>query len=158
MKNNRLTRTQVRELLSHYKSLVWKKRGIFPDGKGDASSIWFDLQSIKEFISEIDSHNVNMAVDEKDKISGIRFYYGAYPKDFPNVDPRYTDRHTLVWVATFAERNGKQNCDDEGNEVGWGRIDAMNHGFPCPPDCGTGGGGFGEGIYYKTTQLEEETL
>ena len=158
MNKNRLTRTQVCELISNYKSQVWDKRGIFPDGQGDASSAWLDLQAIKEFVNEIETHNVSKAIDENDRISGIRFYYGAYPEGFGNVPPGYVNRHTLVMVPTFKQKEGIANYDDEGNEVGWGRIDAMNWMHLCPPNCG-GGGGFGnviaQSVYASEPKVQE---
>jgi hypothetical protein len=160
MNKNRLTRTQVQELISHYKTQVWDQRGVFPDGQGDAGSIWFDLQSVKEFIEEIDQHNATKAETEDDKINGIRFYYGAYPEGFANTPPSYTNRHTLVFVATFRQKNGILRCDDEGKEVAWGSVDPMNFGFPCPPDCGGGGGGavIAKGIYSKAPKALAENL
>lgn len=157
MNKNRLTRTQVCELISHYKSQVWDQRGVFPDGQGDAGSIWFDLQSIKDFIADIDVHNAEKAKTDDDKINGIRFYYGAYPENFHGVPSSYTDRHTLVFVATFREKNGVLRCDDEGREVEWGSVDPMNFGFPCPPDCGGGGGGatLAKTIYISADKVEQ---
>lgn len=91
----------------------------------DAYSIWFDLDTIKNFIYHFENdlkHNSQYANRKK----GIRIYYAAYPevntwktkteyKDiaFMADDPlkiKYEKKHTLVMIPTLQNENGKI-CD-----------------------------------------------
>ncbi|MEI9944100.1 MAG: hypothetical protein WDN26_07720 [Chitinophagaceae bacterium] len=67
---------------------------------------------------------------------GVRLYFGAYNKDFPE-KPLYAGRQTVVLVATRQKEteNGVTNKDvyitsKEGNT-----ILAYNAGSLCPPFC-----------------------
>lgn len=83
----------------------------------DASSIWFSLETLKNFIFKIES-----AVCEKDcsdKLNlGIRIYYAKYPQsmsgfpDLAGVDPAFNQHHTLFMVPTFqADPNSQEHWD-----------------------------------------------
>jgi hypothetical protein len=85
----------------------------------DAQSIWFDLETLKKFMYQIE-YNVNKypAQSENKKI-GVRIYYAAYPKnalmrDFANhqtdpnfsYNPDYENKHTLVMIPTITGADG----------------------------------------------------
>lgn len=85
----------------------------------DARSIWFDLETLKEFLYQIE-HNVNKnPAQGRDKKLGVRIYYAAYPDNSkmrdlaatqtdPNFsyNPAYEKKHTLVMIPTI-EKDGK---------------------------------------------------
>lgn len=80
----------------------------------DARSIWFDLETLKEFLYQIE-HNVNKnPAQGRDKKLGVRIYYAAYPDNIkmrdlaatqtdPNFsyNPAYEKKHTLVMIPTI---------------------------------------------------------
>jgi hypothetical protein len=80
----------------------------------DARSIWFDLETLKEFLYQIE-HNVNKNPTQgRDKKLGVRIYYAAYPDNTkmrdlaatqtdPNFsyNPAYEKKHTLVMIPTI---------------------------------------------------------
>lgn len=124
-------------------------------GIDDAHSIWFDLETIKSFIAEIENqaHLIDPTCPNEDL--GIRFYYAAYPETPTSPIPNdYALRHTLVMVPTKKEDDGSGqmlNYDfnpfesdsetDTENALaitaGLGRNAlAQNHGILVPPGNG----------------------
>lgn len=89
----------------------------------DARAIWFDFETLKQFIYHIE-YNVNKNFEvAHDKKLGIRIYYSAYPSaEEMNVfmsqqndstyqfDPAYQNLHTLVMIPTITGTDG-QNFD-----------------------------------------------
>lgn len=84
----------------------------------DANSVWFDLRTVKKFIStvEIESQSRNGNINLKDL--GVRFYYASYPKEenwdvFNNTGtnpPReYAQLHTLIMVPTLNMKDSSGN-------------------------------------------------
>jgi hypothetical protein len=121
----------------------------------DAHSIWFDLETIKNFVAEIENQARLIDPTCPDKNLGIRFYYAAYPEDPTSPVPDdYAMRHTLVMVPTKKEDDGSGemlNYDfnpfesdsetDTENALaligGLGRNAlAQNHGILVPPGSG----------------------
>lgn len=82
----------------------------------DAKAIWFDLETIKKFIYQIEHNaNTNFAQSQNKKL-GIRIYYASYPKNTqmaqmalndPNFyyNPSYENLHTLVMIPTISGAN-----------------------------------------------------
>jgi hypothetical protein len=77
-------------------------------GANDAHSIWFDLATLKKFVSDIETEaqKVNAAISENDL--GIRFYYAAYPKqddwsmmENTPIGKECAGMHTLVMIPTL---------------------------------------------------------
>ncbi|MGO4707518.1 hypothetical protein AB4Y90_00095 [Chryseobacterium sp. 2TAF14] len=107
----------------------------------DAHSIWFDLPTLKTFISEIETQAQLIDQTVKDSDLGIRFYYAAYP-EVPemSVPANYANRHTLVMVPTKKKDNLDYDFnpleDTNGALAITGLITdalAMNHGTLVPP-------------------------
>lgn len=73
----------------------------------DAQSIWFDLETLKQFIYQVEMNAKQNNVSSQDL--GIRFYYASYPEEnlwgkFPDlidVPANYKKLHTLVGIATI---------------------------------------------------------
>ncbi len=102
-------------------------------GKEDSLSSWYSVEELEEFIETIKMNGGD----------GIRFYFGAYPKDFA-LKPEYAGRQTIVMVATRGkmEEDGVVSTKDlytTGDE-GKPKILAYNLGQICPPVCGGPGG------------------
>lgn len=116
-KNSQMNYSLVHEMIANYRNN--QLRAIENSGDpllaNDAQSIWFSLETLKNFILTIEN-----AVAEKlgnsNKNLGIRFYYAAYPEiskwDQPNYkdlkdllnDPitrMYEKKHTLVMIPTI---------------------------------------------------------
>ena len=88
----------------------------------DAYSIWFDLDSIKNFIYHFEKDMSQNSTFSKNK-RGIRIYYAAYPDsttwsktEYKNAltdmlkDPlkiKYEKKHTLVMIPTLQNKEGK---------------------------------------------------
>ncbi|MCZ8196146.1 MAG: hypothetical protein O9267_00900 [Flavobacterium sp.] len=112
----------------------------------DARSIWFDLETLKEFLYQIE-HNVNKNPTQgRDKELGVRIYYAAYPDNTkmrdlaatqtdPNFsyNPAYEKKHTLVMIPTI-EKDGKNydfNPLDVNSYIGFTNMKA---GGPYSPN------------------------
>ena len=95
-------------------------------GKEDSLSVWFSLQDMEEFIAKLKDHGGD----------GVRFYFGAYDKDFAE-KPVYAGRQTVVMVATRqkATVNGEVNKDIYIHSEKGTSILAYNVGHLCPPFC-----------------------
>jgi hypothetical protein len=99
-------------------------------GMADSLSGWYSIEELEDYIALIKEHGAD----------GIRFYFGAYPKNYTEV-PEYAGRQTLVLVATKNRDNGSKrgNKDlyiqdgDDAKLLAYNLIDL------CPPFC-TGGG------------------
>jgi hypothetical protein len=72
--------------------------------KTDARSIWFSLETIKQFICTIEKNNAKLFHPATDL--GIRFYYAVYENDYSDVSKR--NKHTLFMVPTFKNDNGAE--------------------------------------------------
>jgi hypothetical protein len=106
-------------------------------GKEDSLSVWHSIEELEELIAKAKEHGGD----------GIRFYFGAYPKDY-TAQPLYAGRQTIVMVATKQKEteSGLANKDihvatDNGSE-----ILAFNNGAICPPFCKPKQDGGGIGI------------
>ncbi len=91
-----------------------------PDSKtnNDAHSIWFDLESLKNFVSEIETTVKNVDGSVVPERLGVRIYYAAYPdkSSFGKFDDleellndaeteKYENLHTLVMIPTITIDN-----------------------------------------------------
>ncbi|MCU7615506.1 hypothetical protein N0B16_13800 [Chryseobacterium sp. GMJ5] len=96
-------------------------------GITDAHSVWFDLPTLKNFISRIESEssNINSEITEHDL--GIRLYFAAYPQgqewtDMKTQDPDfflnnpltddYAGKQTLIMIPTLKMADDKENVYD----------------------------------------------
>ena len=79
--------------------------------KSDAQAIWFSLESLKQFIWQIETTVCkNKCGDEAKNIDlGLRIYYARYPttgntatfRQLKGVDSTYVDMHTLFMIPTY---------------------------------------------------------
>jgi hypothetical protein len=92
----------------------------------DARSVWFSVETLKEFIYNIEKANCNNGCSKKLEL-GIRIYYAQYPSGsyFTNMqgtaiyndlsnfivtdNPLYQKNHTVFMVPTFDNKIGKTN-------------------------------------------------
>ncbi|HAN65088.1 MAG TPA: hypothetical protein DCQ34_01800 [Chitinophagaceae bacterium] len=99
------------------------------DGVGqDANSIWFSLESLKNFIWQLEEEVCKRRCD-KGMSLGVRVYYARYPEvltnDLADLDPAFAQRHTLFMVPTFQ--------DEANSQVHWD-FDPWHWGTdPCTP-------------------------
>ncbi|UZT96880.1 hypothetical protein ODZ84_16885 [Chryseobacterium fluminis] len=124
----------------------------------DSHSIHFGLDTLKKFISDIETEAQKNNPDITEEDLGIRFYYAAYPttanwSTMANtpVGTNYAERHTLVMIPTLKkpDENGDLlNYDfnplesSEGeflalptqNQGLSGEIMSQNHGALNPPN------------------------
>lgn len=78
--------------------------------QNDAQSIWFDIETLKNFIADIENQTQSNAENSVNNL-GIRFYYAAYPEQskwgkvgyegLSDVTQSYAKRHTLVMIPTI---------------------------------------------------------
>lgn len=85
----------------------------------DAKSIWFDLETLKAFMYQVEYNAKKKKPSIKNEELGIRIYYAAYPDNAkmralattqtdPNFsyNPAYEKRHTLVMIPTISDGKG----------------------------------------------------
>jgi hypothetical protein len=81
------------------------------DGIEDANSIWFSLESLKNFIWKIEQASCGRNCANNLKL-GIRIYYGRYPTTmqplFPSLGEDFAQHHTLFMVPTFQDFSNPQ--------------------------------------------------
>ena len=85
----------------------------------DSRYIWYDLESLKHFIWQIE-HSANVVYGkEKHPKLGIKVFYGTFPADMEGdkyldlkgVPTEYQRKHNLFFVPTFAEGDDKNNYE-----------------------------------------------
>lgn len=126
VKAGKLVNTKhVDTVIKNYKQERWVQNSQRL-GKEDSLSVWYSVEELQEYMELIKEHGGD----------GVRLYFGAYNKDFPE-KPLYAGRQTVVLVATRQKEteNGVTNKDvyitsKEGNT-----ILAYNAGSLCPPFC-----------------------
>lgn len=106
----------VREMVQNYRKnqLQWILTAPNSDLKMDASAVWFDLETLKDFIQSIEEE-IAKNPELPTKNVGVRMYYAAYPpiekfNQYGNEDLadllaseetiKYEKLHTLVLVPT----------------------------------------------------------
>ncbi|WP_396212546.1 hypothetical protein [Flavobacterium sp.] len=113
-----LTTEMVRSMVSQYSGTQLNSIQTAPTNAVavDARSIWFDLETLKEFLYQIE-YNVNKNPRQgRDRELGVRIYYAAYPENTkmrnlaatqtdPNFsyNPAYEKKHTLVMIPTIGK-------------------------------------------------------
>lgn len=124
---NTLPISVVQDLVNNYRDnqLTYINENL---GIDDAHSIWFDLQTLKNFIQEIEKQANLVDPGISDEYLGIRFYYAAYSEE--PVPSDYGKRHTLVMIPTKIEEG--INYDFNPFEES-GMALAQNHGCLVPP-------------------------
>jgi len=83
----------------------------------DASSIVFDLVTLKKYIKYIESTICDKGCNDGKLQLGIRFYYAKYPSykemqrnEFLNkLDPSYANKHTLFGVPVYRHLYSKED-------------------------------------------------
>ncbi len=148
------------------KNFIWK--GTQMSRVEDASSVVFDLETLKRYIWYIESNVCKRGCNKKDLKLGIRFYYAQYPNEFmmrtsaylKTLDIDYANKHTLFMVPVYRFTLSKglyKNFNPaavRGCEFPWDGLDSVpvpvnialggddpneqNHGSLRPPPAGTG--------------------
>lgn len=77
--------------------------------KPDAQSVWFDLKTIKDFITQIEktTKKTNSKIDSN--LLGLRMYYASYPSgedmgaylDLESTPKSYERMHTVIMIPTI---------------------------------------------------------
>lgn len=97
-------------------------------GKEDSLSAWWSIEEIEDFL----------AFAKKQDADGVKFYFAAYDKKTAPM-AEYTDRQTLVMVATKQKENADgstKNKDIYMATENGNNIVAYNASRLCPPFCG----------------------
>jgi hypothetical protein len=95
-------------------------------GKEDSLSGWYTIEELEEFLETSKLHGAD----------GIRFYFGAYPTEYPE-KPEYAGRQTIIFVAT-KQKESESGTINKDIYVGSGKtpkILAYNFARICPPLC-----------------------
>lgn len=113
---------------NNYKNINQPLLEISP-GNPDANSIWFSLETLKNFIWKIEEASCDMNCPTNLNL-GIRIYYARYPvdvtsyNDLSDLVPEFSEHHTLFMVPTY---------QDPGNsQVHWD-FDPWHWGNECYP-------------------------
>lgn len=102
-----------------------KRMGRRINRQGDTHSVWFDLEKLKMFITEIENKALEHEINENDL--GIRFYLGAYPNkrnwqkysdldEFDQAD-QYANRTTILMMPTKKVDGVNIDVDIVNNEA-----------------------------------------
>ncbi len=115
---SKLRSSLIREMVNNYRSTQLKSIG--GAVANDASSILFDLDTLKKFINDIERGVSQNQPNVKNKL-GIRIYYAAYPlkskwnqngyKHLKNllgdqITQLYERKHTLIMLPAIKTSNG----------------------------------------------------
>jgi hypothetical protein len=115
----------VNTLIRNYKQERWRQNSERL-GKEDSLSVWFSVEELEEFISDIKDY----------RATGVRFYFGAYPN--LHINKKGEDgRQTIVMVATKNQLTEEGNVEKNihvSSENGVSIL-AYNMGQYCPPTC-----------------------
>lgn len=116
-KMNTLSAGVIHEIVNEYRIKQLDYINSADTSLNDAKAIWFDLETVKEFIYhiEVNSKSLDSTINSTDL--GLRFYYASYPEVIDSRDPElgdlygkeYENRHTLVAVPT--KRIDNENVD-----------------------------------------------
>lgn len=86
-------------------------------GLQDATSVWLSLETLKSYISKIESAACVKGCGDKMNL-GVRIYYGRYPEisgwnnDLEEVPDNYAEHHTIFMVPTYQDAlNGSVQWD-----------------------------------------------
>lgn len=96
-------------------------------GSSDARSVWFDMETLKRFIHEIESQTCGKC-DNSDKMLGVRIYYGAYPDSTKWTDSLWANalagvpmenagKHTVMMVPTYRDISTQADIDFDPDYV-----------------------------------------
>ncbi|WNM22994.1 hypothetical protein [Flavobacterium capsici] len=153
MPKHTLNMELVAEMIKNYRTRQLKS---IEDSKTwpmafDAHSVWFSLDELKDFITEIETEIASHPEKPVGNL-GLRIYYAAYPTeedwnpDLDTVPKDYEKLHTVIALPTN-EIDGENfdfdpsdvNTYDGTKPTGTGiAIMAENHGFLTPPFSTTG--------------------
>ena len=122
-----LAKNYKNQQLAAINSGLFAGAGANPPTAGDARSVWFDLETIKRFIYEIESQTCGKC-DNSSKVLGIRIYYGAYPDSsawrdtawrgaLESVPMAYAGKHTVMMVPTYHDDETNAEMDFDPNHV-----------------------------------------
>lgn len=157
MSTTKMTLQLVEEMINNYRTKQYVSITNNPaiPMTFDAQSVWFDLESLKNFIKTIEEETA-LHPDYKMHNFGMRFYYSAYPntdtwndashEEISSLNPHYGKLHTLIAVPT-AEINGVNSDFDpfdvstyDGTKPSGAGISIMaeNHGNLTPPNPNAG--------------------
>lgn len=87
------------------------------ENMNDARSVWFDLETLKRFIDEVERQTCNNCTGTTTTQLGIRMYYGTYPdssewndeywsQNLQGLPESYAGRHTIMMVPTYRNTEG----------------------------------------------------
>jgi hypothetical protein len=121
-----LTTQMVKSMVTQYSGAQLnsiQKDSLINHVPEDARSIWFDLETLKQFMYQIEHNAGNHFAESDKKKLGVRIYYAAYPSNTkmremaadqtdPNFsyNPAYENLHTLVMIPTISGAD-KENYD-----------------------------------------------
>ena len=153
------------------KNMVWNGSQI--SRIEDASTVVFDLATLKNYIAYVETNVCKRGCNRKDLQLGVRFYYAQYPSEkameldpqLRMVNPAFANKHTLFMVPVYrftTEKGIFKNfnplavvgCNFPWNTggvpappwllTGGTEPEEENHGSLRPPPAGTGIGVFPE--------------
>jgi hypothetical protein len=106
-------------------------------GKEDSLSAWWSIEEVEEFLAKAKDHGAD----------GVKFYFAAYDQDHAPY-AEFADRQTLVMVGTKQKETatGVKNKDIYIEDGETTTILAYNESSICPPFCGGGATGEGNGM------------
>lgn len=117
----------------------------------DARRVWYNLDSLKKFLWEIDSNACHYNCHDT---LGVHIYFAKYPDADQcvtlHLNPAYANHHTMFMIPTYWDSESGRNIDFDPSKGCRGRltpkgrlflfgggttdnIDGQNHGNLAPP-------------------------
>ncbi len=113
-----LNSNAAKKMVKNYSSLyqITSSSGTTVTDQSETTSVWFSLESIKNFIYQIETSTCKLKCNATDMSNlGIRIYFAKYPSSpdsdfsFLTATPQHYGRKTLFMVPTYS--NGTDDVD-----------------------------------------------
>lgn len=125
---NGLNAMLVYALAKNYKNNQLQAINNAHPGLNDARSVWFELETLKRFIFEIESQTCGKCDNDPSKMLGVRIYYGAYPDSaawgsaewsaaLEGVPVTNAGKHTVMLVPTYHDNTTNAEIDFDPNYI-----------------------------------------
>jgi len=96
--------------------------------------VWTDYHTLKQFLRSLE-YQAKMAGNKE--MSGIRYYFAAYPDEAGDHDEAHRKQLTLVMVGTWYDKEANLHrdlVDEKDISINTLIGGFENHGHLCPPD------------------------
>lgn len=132
-----ITFEEASSLYNKYKNNFKKKiernwvsiNGSMPQRGGQTRSFWIDIKKLKNFIGALDQLQMK---NQQQTISGIRVYFGAYPK---KIEAKKKNMMTTIFCGTYDSACYHWDiAESPAKGIARRMLGYANHNHLCPPE------------------------